>query len=77
MQAEYFWQLRQIGGVEFDARRVCPRGNGGGSASALVVENELSPGGERRECRPEQLVIEDESTVDADERKRSASRVIS
>lgn len=67
-QAKCLGEGGEVSRIELDAG--CPGAgrDGGGTPSALVVENQLSSAGEWCERRPEQGVIEDESAVDADER---------
>ena len=58
----------EVARVVFDSRRPRTGRCLGGAAPALVVENQLSSFRQRRERRPQQVVVEQEPAVHADER---------
>ena len=62
---------RKVAGVMLDPSGVCARWHLRRAAPALVVENELTSVRERREGRPQQVVIEEQSSVHAGERSRA------
>jgi hypothetical protein len=70
--AERLTKRRHIRRVVCEARAGRIGGSLALSASALIVEDQLAAPGERRECRPEEGVIEQQSAVDADERGRAS-----
>jgi hypothetical protein len=64
----------EVAAVVLDAGGAGTGGRRARTASALVVEDELPPGGERRECRPEHPVVEQKAAVHAAERRRAGHR---
>ena len=67
-EADRFAKRGEIAGVMLDACAASSRRDLRRTASALIVEDELTPVGERRDCGPQQLVVEQQPTVHADER---------
>jgi hypothetical protein len=72
--AERLAQRADIGGVVFDAGRPRARRRRALAATALVVEDHLSRGGERREGGPEEIVAVDQAAVDGQERRGTGDR---
>ena len=67
--AERVGEGGEIRGVEFNAGGAGGRWDGGVTATALVVEDQLSCGCKWCECGPQEAVIEDQAAVDANERQ--------
>lgn len=65
-------QCGEVAGVVLDARATGTGRNLRFTAPALVVENDLPALGEWRERGPQQVVVEQQTTIDADERRGTA-----
>ena len=67
-------QSDEVSGVVLDAGGLRAWWGGGFASSPLIVEDELSLFGQGRERGPEQLVPEEETAVDADQRRGASYR---